>query len=119
MEKLKGWDAYVSEADLDDSAVELPLSDTESYIIRYPTRRQAKAVSAALAEGNVDALLVALLGEDAGARVAELSEDQPAKVLDAFLLDVLRGFGFASEVSEVDEGKPRKRGKRPGTSSAA
>lgn len=124
MKKLKGWDAYVAEADVDDTAIELPLTEDESYLIRYPTRRQAKAIAAAQAEGDVDALLLALLGEEAGRRVAQLSEDQPAAVLDALVLDVLRGFGFAPEIETVTEteaeaGKPRKRGKRQETSSAA
>jgi hypothetical protein len=128
MKQLKGWDAYVADtADPERDILELPLTEDEVYLIRYPTRAQGKAIAAAQARGDVDALLIALLGEDAGRRVVELSDDQPGYVLDAFVLDVLRSFGFAAEVEkaiegEVEEGKSRRsrtRGGRARTSSAA
>jgi hypothetical protein len=137
MRTLKGWDAYVAEAtSADERSIELPLTDDESYIIQYPTRRQGKAIAEAQASGDVDALLIALLGKEAGRRVAELSEDSPGFVLDEFLLDVMRGFGFVPDDLDaieapkvVDAGKSsgasprrtttRKRGAARGTSSAA
>lgn len=114
MKKLKGWDAYVAESGArDDRSIELPLTDDESYIIPYPTRRQGKAIAEAQASGDVDALLIALLGKEAGERVAELSVDFPAYVLDEFLVDVMRKFGFLDDDAEsvvdaetvVDAGK--------------
>lgn len=131
MKRLKGWDAYVADTADDDRTLELPLTEDEVYLISYPSRRQGKAIAAAQAEGDVDALLIALLGEEAGRRVAELSDDQPGYVLDTFLMDVLRKFGFATEAIEatedadetvVDAGKPRRsrtRGGRVPNSSAA
>lgn len=135
MRTLKGWDAYVAEASTgDDRSIELPLTDDECYIVQYPTRRQGQAIVAAQESGDVDALLVALLGEEAGRRVAELSADAPGFVLDEFLLDVMRGFGFVTDDVEappkvVDAGKSRstptrrtttrKRGTSRSNSSAA
>ena len=134
MRKLKGWDAYVQESgSATERCIELPLTDDESYIINYPTRRQGKAIAAAQESGDVDALLIALLGQEAGERVAELSVDAPGYVLDEFLLDVMRKFGFVPEEEElpadVEAGKSsgtstrrtgtRKRGSTRANSSAA
>lgn len=111
MKQLKGWDAYVQEATSveETQSVELPLFDDEVYIIDYPTRRQGKAITAAQAEGDMDALLVALLGPEAGQRVADLSADYPSSVLDRFIVDLLAKFGFvdieADDETEVDAGK--------------
>lgn len=109
MKKLKGWNAYVSEAESteDDRSIELPLTDDEVYVIHYPTREQGKAIAQAEKTGDADALCVALLGEEAGRRVAELSQGHSHHVLDAFLMDVMRKFGFLpeGEETEVDEGK--------------
>lgn len=128
MKSLKGWDAYVAEAaPPEDSAIELPLTADEVYVIDYPTRRQGKKIIEAQAKGDVDDLLVALLGEEAGKRVSELSFDYPGYVLDQFLVDVMRKFGFIDDTDEVvDAGKStprrngtRKRGTARTTSSAA
>lgn len=137
MKKLKGWDSYVKESmSSDDSSIELPLTDDESYIIPYPSRKQGEAIAAAQRDTDMDALLIALLGPEAGQRVAQLSADYPGYVLDEFLLDVLRKFGFVDEettaddvVNVVDAGKPspartprtgtRKRGAPRTNSSAA
>jgi hypothetical protein len=133
MKKLKGWDSYVQEStSKDERSIELPLTDDEVYIIHYPTRNQGKAIAAAQKEGDIDALLVALLGKEAGERVAELSADAPGYVLDEFLLDVMRKFGFVSDEDiegEVEAGKSssasrsrtttRKRGTPRSNSSAA
>jgi hypothetical protein len=111
MKQLKGWDSYVRDAAAqDDRSIELPLTDTETYVIAYPSRKQGKLIADAQGTGDVDALLIALLGEKAGARVAELSADHPSYVLDEFLLDVMRKFGFVPEDTEdtpgvVDAGK--------------
>lgn len=103
MKELKGWDAYVAEAQskADDRTIKLPLSEDEVYVISYPTRKQAKELTKAQRVGDVDGILVALLGEECGRRVAELSEDQPGDVLDELVLDILRAFGFV--VDEEDE----------------
>lgn len=137
MKRLKGWDAYVQESGSDDDhSIELPLTEDECYIIPYPTRRQGKEIADAQSAGDVDALLVALLGQEAGERVAELSADAPAYVLDEFLLDVMKKFGMISDDGangsadgEVDAGKSstprpsrntaRKRGSTRTSSSAA
>lgn len=111
MKSLKGWDAYVAESGvIEDNAIELPLTDDEVYVIPYPTRRQGKKIAEAQASGDADALLVALLGEEAGGRVAELSADHPHHVLDGFLLDVMRKFGFIEDdpETEVEPGKSSK-----------
>jgi hypothetical protein len=119
MKKLRGWDAYVREAEAtdEDRSIELPLTDDEVYIIRYPTREQGKAIHEAEKSGDADALCVALLGEDAGRRVAELSRGHSHHVLDAFLMDVMRKFGFLpdTEEAEVDEGKSPTPARRTNT----
>jgi hypothetical protein len=98
MKRLSGWDTYVKEAMKDgDRSVELPLTPDESYIIKYPTRRQGRQIARAQVAGDTDALLVAMLGEEAGNRVKELSEDLPAFVLDEFLMDVMRKFGMVPD----------------------
>lgn len=104
MKQLKGWDAYVAEAtsDVEDRSLELPLSDDETYVIPYPTRRQGKQIMEAQLEGDTDKLITALLGEQAGRRVVELSEDQPAGAVDALLVDVLVAFGFMAERTDDD-----------------
>ncbi|MBB1153522.1 hypothetical protein [Amycolatopsis dendrobii] len=105
MKKLQGWDAYVADAKTgdEDRSIELPLTPDESYVIQYPTRRQGRKIRAAQDSGDMDALLVALLGDEAGRRVAELSEDEPAYVLDLFLIDVMRKFGFIDEDETEDD----------------
>ncbi|MET9262412.1 hypothetical protein [Amycolatopsis sp. NPDC004079] len=116
MKKLQGWDAYVAEAktDNDDRSIELPLTPDETYIIKYPTRRQGKKIRAAQDTGDMDALLVALLGDEAGRRVAEISEDAPAYVLDLFLIDVMRKFGFIEdEADDEDDETAVAEGKSP------
>lgn len=117
MRTLKGWDAYVAEATTgDDRSIELPLTEDECYIIQYPTRRQGQAIADAQASGDVEALLVALLGEEAGRRVAELSADAPGFVLDEFLLDVMRGFGFVpDDLQQEENGKKVDAGKSRST----
>jgi hypothetical protein len=98
VKRLSNWDTYVQEAMKDgDRSVELPLTDDESYVITYPTRKQGREIAKAQREGDTDALLVAMLGEAAGTRVRELSEDWPAFVLDAFLLDVMKKLGMIPE----------------------
>lgn len=95
MKRLSAWDTYVREATKEgDRSIELPLTEDESFIIRYPTRRQGREISKAQREGDTDALLVAMLGEEAGTRVIELADDQPGYVLDEFLLDVMKKFGM-------------------------
>lgn len=107
MKTLKGWDAYVQDAHNDDlGSIELPLTADEKYVIPYPSRRQGKAITAAQKAGDVDAMLIALLGTVAGERVAEISADSPGYVLDEFLLDVMRKFGFVEDDdSDVEAGK--------------
>jgi hypothetical protein len=101
MKELKGWDQYVAEAaSTTNLQVRLPLFDGEEYIIDYPDRRRANALATAQANGDVDGIVLALLGDEAGARVIELSQDKPATVLDALVVDVLRKFGFIEEESE-------------------
>lgn len=95
MKRLSGWDTYVREAKKGgDRSIELPLTPDESYIISYPTRAQGRLIAKAQAAGDTDALLVGMLGEEAGKRVQELAEDEPAFVLDEFLMDVMRKFGM-------------------------
>lgn len=95
MKRLSTWDTYVREANkAGDRSIELPLTEDESFIVRYPTRRRSRDIAKAQREGDTDALLIALLGEEAGKRVCDLAEDQPTYVLDEFLLDVMKKFGF-------------------------
>lgn len=103
MKRLSGWDTYVREATRKgDRSIELPLTPDETYVITYPTRRQGKAISKAQAEGDTDAMLIALIGEEAGTRVLELSEDEPSYVLDEFLIDVMKKFGML--IDDEDDG---------------
>lgn len=95
MKRLSNWDTYVREAMKDgDRSIELPLTEDECYVVGYPTRRQGREIAKAQRDGDTDALLVAMLGDEAGTRVKELAEDWPAFVLDEFLLDVMRKFGM-------------------------
>ncbi len=104
MKRLSTWDTYVKEAMKDgDRSIELPLTEDESYVITYPTRAQGRKIADAQLRGNTDDLLIAMLGEAAGERVKELSENWPAFVLDAFLEDVMKKFGMLPE-DEDDTG---------------
>lgn len=101
MKRLSMWDTYVQEAKKQgDRSIELPLTDDEVFVVPYPTRRQARLIGQAQRVGDVDSLLAAMLGEEAGRRVSELADDQPAYVLDEFLLDVMKKFGMLPD----DEG---------------
>ncbi len=101
MKRLSTWDTYVQEAGKKgDRCIELPLTDDEVFVIQYPTRRQGRAAAKAQREGDVDGLLVALLGKEPGKRVVELAEDQPAYVLDEFIVDVMRKFGMLPELDD-------------------
>lgn len=103
MKRLGSWDRYVREASRKgDRSIELPLTDHETYVINYPTRRQGREISRAQQSGDTDAMLIALLGEKPGKRVMELAEDQPAYVLDEFLIDVMKKFGLLLD----DEDEP-------------
>lgn len=103
MKRLSTWDTYVQEAGkAGDRSIELPLTEDEVFIVAYPTRRRGREIAKAQREGDVDALLVAMLGEEAGRRVAELAEDQPSYVLDEFLIDVMKKFGMLPDDEDVD-----------------
>jgi hypothetical protein len=103
VKRLSTWDTYVREASKEgDRSIELPLTEDEVFIVRYPTRRQAREIANAQRVGDVDGLLVAMLGETAGKRVAELAEDQPSYVLDEFLLDVMKKFGMLPDDDSSD-----------------
>lgn len=100
--RLKGWDSYVQDSrSSKTSTLELPIGD-EVYTIRYPTRRQGRKIDQARRNNDVDALLLALLGDEVGKRVIELAEDQPHDVIDNLVLDVLKSFGFLPD--EDDDG---------------
>jgi hypothetical protein len=102
MKRLSTWDTYVREATKDgDRSIELPLTQDEVFVVRYPTRRQGREIAKAQRAGDTDALLVAMLGEDAGTRVKELAEDQPSYVLDEFLLDVMKKFGMIPDDENI------------------
>lgn len=104
MKRLSTWDTYVREAKKQgDRSVELPLTEDEVFVVQYPTRRHARLIAQAQRVGDIDALLVAMLGEDAGRRVSELAEDQPAYVLDEFLLDVMKKFGMLPDDEDVKD----------------
>jgi hypothetical protein len=107
MKKVSTWDTYVREvAEQDDRRIEVPISEDETYIIDYPTRRQGRMIQKAQRENDTDALLLGLLGDDVGARIMELAEDAPADVLDKLLLDVMRRFGMIPD--EPDDPEPAK-----------
>jgi hypothetical protein len=128
MKELKGWDAYVEEAKdtSEELSLRLPLTEDEVYVIEYPSRKQGRLIAEAHRDGDMDRLLVALLGEEAGKRVADLSEDKPRFVLEGLLVDVMRKFGFMPE-AEDEPGKAEptqtadapKSGKQRTKSSAA
>jgi len=104
VKRLSTWDTYVQEAaKKGDRCIELPLTDDEVFVIQYPTRRQGRAAAKAQRTGDVDGLLVALLGKEPGKRVAELAEDQPAYVLDEFIVDVMRKFGMIADDEDDTE----------------
>lgn len=102
MKRLSTWDTYVREAKKEgDRSIELPLTDDEVFIVKYPTRRQAREITRSQRVGDTEALLIALLGEAAGTRVNELAEDQPAYVLDEFLVDVMKKFGMIPDDDDI------------------
>lgn len=102
--RLKGWDAYVADSrSKKERTLELPISDDEVYAIRYPTRKQGRMIDQARRDGDGDALLIALLGEQAGRRVIELADDQPHDVIDDLVIDVLRQFGFLPDDADADD----------------
>lgn len=104
MKRLSTWDTYVQEATKDgDRSIELPLTEDEVFVVGYPTRRQGREIAKAQVAGDTDALLVAMLGKDAGTRVKELAEDQPAYVLDEFLIDVMKKFGMIPDVEDIKD----------------
>ena len=104
MKRLSGWDTYVKEAKkAGDRSIELPLTPDEVFVISYPTRRQGRQIARAQAAGDTDALLVAMLGDEAGKRVQELAEDEPAFVLDEFLMDVMRKFGMIPDNEDTED----------------
>jgi hypothetical protein len=88
--KLRGWDSYV--ADAKKEPLLLPLSKSETVTINFPSKRQISAFNEGRRNGDMDAMIVALLGEEAGTRVIELSEDAPFSVLDELLIDVAEEF---------------------------
>lgn len=107
--RLSGWDTYVQEAaNRGERSIELPLTEDENYVIPYPTRRSGRAIARAQAAGDLDELVIALLGEEAGGRVKELAEDEPGYVLDEFLIDVMKKFGMipnnVDPLARTDEG---------------
>lgn len=102
MKRLSTWDTYVREATKEgDRSIELPLTQDEVFVVKYPTRRQGREIAKAQRIGDTDALLVAMLGEEAGTRVKELAEDQPAYVLDEFLIDVMKKFGMIPDDDDI------------------
>jgi hypothetical protein len=104
VKRLSTWDTYVREATKKgDRSIELPLTDDEVYVVHYPTRRQGREIAKAQRIGDTDALLVAMLGEEAGTRVKDLAEDQPAYVLDEFLIDVMKKFGMITDDDEIED----------------
>ncbi|MCA1191614.1 hypothetical protein [Saccharopolyspora sp. 6V] len=92
MKQLKGWDQRVTEARHDP--VELPVSETETLQIDYPSKKRINALNAASRTGDLDGMTLALLGPEAGQRVLDLAEDQPGDILDGLLVDVLDAFGL-------------------------
>jgi hypothetical protein len=86
-----------------DRSIELPLTPDEVFIVTYPTRRRGREIAQAQRIGDTDALLVAMLGEAAGKRVSELAEDQPAYVLDEFLVDVMKKFGMIPDDEDIQD----------------
>lgn len=104
MKRLSTWDTYVREATKKgDRSIELPLTQDEVFVVKYPTRRQGREIAKAQRIGDTDALLVAMLGEAAGTRVKELAEDQPSYVLDEFLIDVMRKFGMIPDDESIQD----------------
>jgi hypothetical protein len=109
VKRLNTWDTYVREAlTKGDRSIEIPLTADETYVVPFPTRRQGRAIADAQQNGDTDAMLIALLGEEAGTRVRELAEDQPTYVLDDFLVDVMRKFGMLPDDVDPTEETPSK-----------
>jgi hypothetical protein len=103
VKRVSTWDTYVKEArKKGDRAIEIPLTEDEVFIVKYPTRRQGREIAKAQRTGDTDALIVAMLGKEAGARIIELAEDEQADVLDEFLIDVMKKFGMIPD-DEDDE----------------
>lgn len=103
MKRTSTWDSYVKEArKKGDRAIEIPLTDDEVFIVKYPTRRQGREIAKAQRTGDTDALIIAMLGKTAGTRIIELAEDEQADVLDEFLIDVMKKFGMIPD-DEDDE----------------
>jgi hypothetical protein len=102
--KLSSWDTYLREATKDgDRSIEFPLSEDECYTIPYPSRHRGRLIAKAQGRNDTDGLVRALLGDEAGERVLELSEGVPAFVLDELLLDVFRKFGMIEDDTKKDD----------------
>lgn len=130
MKRLSTWDTYVKEAQAKgDRSIEIPLTEDEIYHVDYPTRRQGRLIVESQIKGDTDGVLLGLLGEAAGTRVKELAEDQPAYVLDEFIVDVMKKFGMipddddnkAAPVTSISNGRAKGKGpsSRKVTSSSA
>jgi hypothetical protein len=103
VKRTSTWDTYVQEArKKGDRSIEFPLTEDEVFVIPYPTRRQGRKIAQAQRTGDTDALILAMLGEEAGKRVIELAEDEQSDVLDELLLDVMRKFGMIPDDEDGD-----------------
>lgn len=94
--ELKGWDAYVAEAQR--PPVLLRLSDTDVLTATMPTRRQLRRINEALRRGDDDEVVTVLFGPEDAARLIELAEDAPGVALNTVAWDTLGRFGLAAVV---------------------
>lgn len=112
MKRLSTWDTYVHEArKKGDRSIEVPLTEDEVFVVPYPTRRQGREIAKAQRSGDTDALIIAMLGPDAGQRVIDLAEDEQADVLDEFLIDVMKKFGMIADDDDDSDDESGSEGK--------
>lgn len=112
--RLSSWDTYVKNAAHED--LELPLGE-EVLTIQYPTKKRAQAFRQAIARGDTDQSVLALLGEANGAKVLAHAEDEPNDALDTLVIDVLRGFNLTGDDDDEADSARETVGKLPSPSS--
>ena|SRR5690606_193057 len=102
--KLRGWDAYVKEAETSKKyePIEFMLGKRK-VTVPYPTRAAQKEITNAGYVGDVDAQVCALFGEKTGNELIKLADPLPMGILDNLVLDALAAFGLTDP--RQDEGE--------------
>lgn len=77
--------------------VELEMPDGAPIVVEFPTGDGAKALKAAIATGNEDRMLAALVGEDAARRLLALFPSAPGDMDGRVVKAIMEGFGMPKD----------------------